>query len=79
MSKLNTIKRRVQQFLARPAVRATSERSQRAALGVLTANRVTATIGFWLSPFGFNRERYAVLTGKAAYHRNQRKPAATSP
>lgn len=79
MSKLNVIKRRVQLFLARPTVRAASERGNRAVLGLLTANRVTATIGFWLSPLGFNRERYAVLTGKAAYHRNQRRPAATSP
>ena len=32
-----------------------------------------------MSPFGFNRERYAILTGRAAYRRNQDRVHATSP
>lgn len=79
MSQLNDLKQRVQTFLARPKVRAVNERSNRAILSALTLNRLTATIGFWLSPFGFNRERYAVLTGRAAYRRNLQRAHATSP
>lgn len=79
MVDLDKLKRSVQRFLARPRVRAASDRSNRMLLSILTRNRVIATIGFWLSPFGFNRERYAVLTGRAAYRRNQQRTIATSP
>ncbi len=79
MALLHNLKTRVQRVLARPRVRAVNERTQRRVLGLLATNRVTATIGFWLSPFGFNRERYAILTGRAAYRRNQDRVLATSP
>jgi len=79
MAKLNVIKQRVQGFLARPAVRAVNERTNRAVLRLLTANRAVATVGFWLSPLGFNRERWAMLSGRAAYRRNQDRTDATSP
>lgn len=79
MAKLDVLKKRVQAVLARPRVRSANERFQRATLTLLAKNRATATIGFWLSPFGFNRERYAILTGRAAYRRNQDRMQATSP
>jgi len=79
MADLDKLKRRVQRFLARPRVRATSDRANRTILTLLTRNRVIATIGFWLSPFGFNRERWAVLAGRAAYRRNHQRTIATSP
>lgn len=79
MSDLARVKRRVQGFLARPRVRSLNERTQRRVLDLLTTNRATATVGFWLSPFGFNRERYAILTGRAAYRQNQDRVIATSP
>jgi nitroreductase len=79
MALLNEMKTRVQQVLARPGVRRVNDRTQRGVLNVLATNRATATIGFWLSPFGFNRERYAILTGRAAYRRNQDRVHATSP
>lgn len=56
-----------------------NERTQRTVLSVLATNRATATIGFWLSPLGFNRERYAILTGRAAYRQNQDRFHVASP
>lgn len=79
MALLTTAKNRVQKVLARPRVRAVNERSQRAALDFLTTNRAVATVGFWLSPLGFNGERWAILSGRAAYRRNQDRVQATSP
>ena len=79
MANLGAVKKKAQAVLAQPRVRAANERTQRAVLDALTTNRATATVGFWLSPFGFNRERWAILSGRAAYRRNQDRVLATSP
>lgn len=64
------LKDRLQRVLGLSRVRRASRRGNRLLFGALTHNRAVATVALALTPLGFNRERYAVLRGRARYFAN---------
>lgn len=67
---INKLKRLAKNLLAVPAIRRTYERANRGVLTVAGSSRLGATL-YSIPGFGtFNREQYAVLSGRRAYYEN---------
>lgn len=67
---ISTLKRIAKQLLAVPAIRKTYEGATRAVLEVGGSSRAGSTVYSVLGLATFNREQWAVLSGRRAYYRN---------
>lgn len=70
---IKKLKRIAKELLAVPAIRKTYEGTTRAVLTVGGSSRVGATVYSLPGFFTFNREQWAVLSGRLAYYRNLRR------
>lgn len=67
---LKKLKKLAKDALAVPAIRKSYEAGSRAVLGVVGSNRAAATLYSLPGLLTFNREQYAVLSGRRAYYAN---------
>lgn len=74
MPALKQLKKIAKDALAVPAVRRTYEGATRGVLEVAGSTRVGATLYSLPGFLTFNREQYAVLSGRRAYYRNLSRP-----
>jgi nitroreductase len=74
---LKFLKKTAKQMLAVPAVRRTYEAATRTVLEVVGGTRIGATVYSVPGFLTFNREQYAVLSGRRAYYKNLSAPRIT--
>ena len=67
---MKQIKRIIQNLLSIPVIKTSYSEFNRVFYGFVSSNRLIATVFFILTPFGFNRERFAFLKGRAQYYQN---------
>jgi nitroreductase len=72
------IKKIIQTIMSAGPVRRLHRRLSLVFLSVLSSHRIIASVYFILTPWGFNRERYALLKGRAQYYNNLSKVKANN-
>ena len=70
---IKKLKRIAKELLAVPAIRKTYEVANRGVLGVAGTSRLGATVYSMIGFGTFNREQYAVLSGRREYYENLRR------